>query len=156
MAGTVSFTHWFGLGYRLWLPLLHGAAIIRGDHPSLSKTVLLRARTNLEVTLHRVAGTQPALNGFGSRDDQGVLAVNLPDQERPGIKQPGSRAGTVGQTIPGVAAKIVNLSTRELLPAGEIGTLFTKTPFHDWSFVGCPAMLDNAGFLTIFDSFADR
>jgi len=55
-----------------------------------------------------------------------VISVNVPDREQHGITTIGTRAGTVGQTVPGVAAKVVHLETGEALPHGTEGVLLVK------------------------------
>jgi acyl-[acyl-carrier-protein]-phospholipid O-acyltransferase/long-chain-fatty-acid--[acyl-carrier-protein] ligase len=68
------------------------------------------------------------LEGYGATEMSPVISVNVPDREGPGVKQPGTRMGTVGQPVPGVAAKVVDRETGEPLGPGEEGMLLVKGP----------------------------
>jgi acyl-[acyl-carrier-protein]-phospholipid O-acyltransferase/long-chain-fatty-acid--[acyl-carrier-protein] ligase len=68
----------------------------------------------------------PLLEGYGVTEMSPVISVNVPDREQHGITTIGTRAGTVGQTVPGVAAKVVHLETGEALPHGTEGVLLVK------------------------------
>ncbi|MCL2484660.1 MAG: AMP-binding protein [Endomicrobia bacterium] len=82
--------------------------------------------------------------------------------------QVGNKAGTVGHPIPGVAAKIVNPETYELLPFGQEGMLMIKGPNvmkgylnnpektaevikDGWYVTGDIAIIDDDGFIAITD-----
>jgi acyl-[acyl-carrier-protein]-phospholipid O-acyltransferase/long-chain-fatty-acid--[acyl-carrier-protein] ligase len=97
-----------------------------------------------------------------------VVAVNTPDfRERKEI-QIGTKHGTVGLPIPGVAVRIVDPDTMNPLPSGQEGMLLVKGPgrmlgylnepartaqvFHgDWYITGDMAKVDDDGFLAITD-----
>jgi acyl-[acyl-carrier-protein]-phospholipid O-acyltransferase/long-chain-fatty-acid--[acyl-carrier-protein] ligase len=68
------------------------------------------------------------LEGYGATEMSPVISVNVPDCEGPGVKQPGTRTGTVGQPVPGVAAKVVDRETGEPLGPGAEGMLLVKGP----------------------------
>src|SRR5205823_1135629 len=53
----------------------------------------------------------PLLEGYGATEMSPVISVNVPDRERAGVRQTGVRAGSVGQPVPGVAAKVVDRET---------------------------------------------
>lgn len=108
------------------------------------------------------------LEGYGCTEMSPVVAVNVPDVEVRGIHQVGRKFGTVGHPVPGVAAKVVDRETGELLAAGEEGLLLVSGPnrmigylgkpektrevFRDgWYVTGDIALIDEDGFITITD-----
>jgi len=112
-------------------------------------------------------GIRP-IEGYGVTECSPVIAVNCPDYRAAGFFQPASRAGTVGQPLPGVALRIVDPDTYERLPVGTSGMLLVKGPnvmngylgredltaqvMHEgWYITGDIAHLDEDGFLSITD-----
>jgi acyl-[acyl-carrier-protein]-phospholipid O-acyltransferase/long-chain-fatty-acid--[acyl-carrier-protein] ligase len=112
-------------------------------------------------------GIRP-LEGYGCTELSHVAAVNVPDWEEGGARQVGNRNGTIGQPIPGVAARIVDPDTLEPLPVGKEGLLLiyggnvmegylgkpelTRQVIRDgWYVTGDIARYDEDGFLTITD-----
>jgi len=110
----------------------------------------------------------PLLEGYGATEMSPVISVNIPDRERGSVKQAGVRAGSVGRTIPGVAAKVVHCETGETLTSGEEGLLLvrgpnrmlgywnrpseTKAVLRDgWYVTGDIAVMDADGFIKIVD-----
>jgi acyl-[acyl-carrier-protein]-phospholipid O-acyltransferase / long-chain-fatty-acid--[acyl-carrier-protein] ligase len=108
------------------------------------------------------------LEGYGATEMSPVISVNVPDREHAGIKQTGIRAGSVGQTIPSVAAKVVDQETGDPLPCGEEGLLLVKGPNRmmgylnraaeteavfrgEWYVTGDIVVLDAEGFIRIVD-----
>ncbi len=79
------------------------------------------------------------LEGYGATEMSPVISVNVPDRTRPGVKQIGSRPGTVGQPIPGVAAKVVDRETGEPVSPGEVGILLVKGPNRMLGYLNRPA-----------------
>jgi len=111
--------------------------------------------------------TRP-LEGYGATELSPVVSLNLPDREAGGVYQVGHKPGTIGQPIPGVAAKIVDIETHEPLSCDEEGLLLVKGPnimrgylnkpeltsevIQDgWYNTGDIAKMDEDGFLTITD-----
>ena len=59
-----------------------------------------------------------------------VISVNRPDLPNESPVQEGTRAGSVGRTLPGIAVKIVDPDTLEPKPIGEEGHLLVKRTQH--------------------------
>jgi acyl-[acyl-carrier-protein]-phospholipid O-acyltransferase / long-chain-fatty-acid--[acyl-carrier-protein] ligase len=106
------------------------------------------------------------LEGYGCTELSPVAATNLPDQTIGGLKQVSNRPGTVGQPIPGVAAKVVDAETLTELPPGSEGLLLIYGPnvmkgyLHrpeltakvirdGWYVTGDVARIDEEGFITL-------
>jgi acyl-[acyl-carrier-protein]-phospholipid O-acyltransferase/long-chain-fatty-acid--[acyl-carrier-protein] ligase len=111
------------------------------------------------------------LEGYGCTEMAPVVAVNVPDVEDGRERQRGTRIGSVGHPLPGVAAMIVDPTTGEgPLFDGE-GLLLVKGPNRmlgylgeshktaevmraGWYVTGDIATIDDAGFIRITDRLA--
>lgn len=108
------------------------------------------------------------LEGYGSTEMAPVIAVNRPDIDHRGEHQVGTKPGSVGHPIPGVAAKVVDRATGEGPLLGREGLLLVKGPnlmqgylnhpertaevIRDgWYVTGDVATIDEEGFITITD-----
>ena len=97
-----------------------------------------------------------------------VVAANVPDVEDRGVRQRGSRAGTVGHVLPGVAARVVDPDTFEGPLFDREGLLLVKGPNRmagylgdaertaeairdGWYVTGDIASMDEHGFIRITD-----
>jgi acyl-[acyl-carrier-protein]-phospholipid O-acyltransferase/long-chain-fatty-acid--[acyl-carrier-protein] ligase len=106
------------------------------------------------------------LEGYGCTELSPVAAANLPDVEVEGYKQIGNKTGTVGQPLPGIAARVVDAETMKPLPVGEEGLLlihganvmkgYLKNPeqtasvvLDGWYVTGDMARIDPDGFVTL-------
>ena len=96
-----------------------------------------------------------------------VAAVNVPDYHEGNTRQLGNKPGTIGQPIPGVAARVVQRDTFQDLPPGQEGFLLihganvmkgylgrddlTQKKIVDggWYITGDLAFIDTEGFITI-------
>src|SRR5262249_48819566 len=63
------------------------------------------------------------LEGYGCTELSPAAVVNAPDWQEGNLHQQGNKPGTIGQPIPGVAARIVHKETLTDLPAGQEGLL---------------------------------
>ena len=70
-------------------------------------------------------GIRP-LEGYGTTELSPVVSLNVPPSRVVSEFQQASRPGTVGQTIPGVSAKVVDLDTGEDLGIDKSGMLLIK------------------------------
>ena len=108
------------------------------------------------------------MEGYGCTELSPAAVVNVPDQEMDGFRQIGNKTGTIGQPLPGVAARIVDPDSFEPLPPGKEGLLMiyganvmagylgkpelTKEVIRDgWYLTGDMARYDEDGFITITD-----
>jgi len=131
--------------------------------------VLICGAEKLPVSLsqefHRKFDILP-LEGYGCTELSPVAASNLPDVELNGVRQIANKPGTVGQPLPGVAARVVHPDTRATLPIGAEGLLLihggnvmkgylgrpelTRDVLCDgWYVTGDMARLDADGFITL-------
>jgi acyl-[acyl-carrier-protein]-phospholipid O-acyltransferase/long-chain-fatty-acid--[acyl-carrier-protein] ligase len=106
------------------------------------------------------------LEGYGCTELSPVAASNIPDWIRGDARQLGNKPGTIGRTVPGVAARIVDPETFEPLPLGKEGLLLiyganvmkgylgkseaTRNAIRDgWYITGDMAKMDEEGFITL-------
>ncbi|UPT74202.1 MAG: AMP-binding protein [Elusimicrobiota bacterium] len=68
------------------------------------------------------------LEGYGATELSPVASLNIPDIAWPGIKQTGTKLGTVGQPLPGVFMKIVDQETGAELGPDAPGLLLVRGP----------------------------
>jgi acyl-[acyl-carrier-protein]-phospholipid O-acyltransferase/long-chain-fatty-acid--[acyl-carrier-protein] ligase len=112
-------------------------------------------------------GVQP-LEGYGCTELSPTAAANVPDWEEGGVRQIGNKPGTIGQPVPGVAAKIADPDRLEPLPPNQEGMLMvyganvmkgylnrpeeTRCVIRDgWYITGDIAKFDEDGFIAITD-----
>jgi len=108
------------------------------------------------------------LEGYGCTEMAPVVAVNAPNFFAEDNNQIGTKPGTVGHPLPGVAARIVDPVTYQPLPPNHEGLLLVKganrmvgyidqpertaEALHDdWYITGDIALLDDEGFIRITD-----
>src|SRR5262249_48112318 len=124
-------------------------------------------RESVAAAFREKFGVSP-LEGYGCTEMSPVVAVNAPDFEDGPHSQTGSKAGTVGHPLPGMAACIVDPATFETLPVNTEGMVlvkgstrmigYLKQPgrtaevFRDgWYITGDLAVIDDEGFIRITD-----
>src|SRR5262245_58385 len=108
------------------------------------------------------------LEGYGCTDMAPVVAVNVPDVQDGRERQRGTRVGTVGHPLPGIAAMIVDPATGEGPLFDREGLLLVKganrmhgylgdpkktaeVVRNGWYVTGAIAAIDEAGFIHITD-----
>jgi acyl-[acyl-carrier-protein]-phospholipid O-acyltransferase/long-chain-fatty-acid--[acyl-carrier-protein] ligase len=108
------------------------------------------------------------LEGYGCTEMAPVVAVNVPDVSDGREHQRGTRQGTVGHPLPGVAAQVVDPVTGEGPLFGREGLLLVKGPNRmlgyldepaktadvirdGWYVTGDIATIDDSGFISITD-----
>jgi acyl-[acyl-carrier-protein]-phospholipid O-acyltransferase / long-chain-fatty-acid--[acyl-carrier-protein] ligase len=108
------------------------------------------------------------LEGYGCTEMAPVVSVNTPDFQEGSETQMGSKPGTVGHPLPGVAVKVVDPTTGAPLPPNTEGLLLVKgsnrmlgylnnpdlsnSVLRDgWYVTGDIAMVDDEGFIRITD-----
>ncbi|MBT3295237.1 MAG: MFS transporter [Verrucomicrobia bacterium] len=106
--------------------------------------------------------------GYGATELAPVATINVPDVRRNGLRQVGTKLGSVGHPVPGVVIRIVDPDTREPLPIGTTGLMLVKGPNVMLGYLGMPhktaevlkdgwyntgdiASMDRDGFVTITD-----
>lgn len=126
-----------------------------------------KLQPRLAAAFEQKFGVAP-LEGYGTTECAPVIAVSTPGYRAPGHYQAGVACGAVGRPLPGVAVRIVDPDTRELLPCGEPGLLLVRGPnvmrgylgrddltaaalVDGWYETGDIARLDDGGFLHITD-----
>ncbi len=110
-------------------------------------------------------GVRP-VEGYGTTELSPLVSVNIPPGRSIPSHQTDRREGSVGRTVPGVAAKIIDLDRGEPLPSGRPGMLLIKGPnvmkgylnqpdktaevIRDgWYVTGDVAFIDEDGFIHI-------
>jgi acyl-[acyl-carrier-protein]-phospholipid O-acyltransferase/long-chain-fatty-acid--[acyl-carrier-protein] ligase len=110
-------------------------------------------------------GIEP-LQGYGCPECAPLISLNIPDFDKDGMLQPGTRRGSVGHPVPGVSVRIVDPSTGALVAQDVEGMLLVSGPnlmkgyaeepeltrqvMNDgWYVTGDHARVDADGFLTI-------
>ena len=121
----------------------------------------------LATAFHEKFGIRP-VEGYGCTECSPVVSANTHEYRAAGMRQQGSRQGTIGYPLPGVSVRIVDPDTRAPVKNGESGLLFVRGPNvmqgylgkaektaevlkDGWYETGDIARLDEDGFLQITD-----
>jgi acyl-[acyl-carrier-protein]-phospholipid O-acyltransferase/long-chain-fatty-acid--[acyl-carrier-protein] ligase len=72
-------------------------------------------------------GIRPC-DGYGATECSPLIALNVPDAKTETGRQIGTKEGTVGHTLCGLAFKVLDVETGQPVPSGEAGILHVKGP----------------------------
>ncbi len=148
-----------GLMGTLWYPLLQGGTV--HYHQDSADAPPAPPVSGFAATFHRALQ-----DGYGRAEMTGVIAANVPDVPVGVRTQVGTKAGSVGHPLPGVAAQIVDSHTGAGPLINREGLLLVKGPslmagyLNDtagtadvirdgWYVTGDIARVDEDGFLHI-------
>lgn len=152
------------------------AAYLRKADPADFRSLRLvitgaeKLKTELANAFEDKFGLRP-LEGYGATELSPVIALNIPDVEVGGIRQKGQLPGSVGRPIPGVAVRISDPDSGELLADGRPGLIEVAGPNLMTGYLGNPeetarvirngwyntgdiGYINNEGFVVITDRLA--
>ena len=86
-----------------------------------------KLKTELVDAFEEKFGIRPH-EGYGATECSPLIALNVPDAKTETGRQVGTKEGTVGHTVCGLAAKVLDVQTGQLVPMGEPGILYVKGP----------------------------
>lgn len=112
-------------------------------------------------------GIRP-MEGYGATELSPVITLSLPDVDLGGVRQQGSKEGSVGHPIPGVAVRVVDPETWEPVKPGKPGLILVKGPNvmlgylgradktaevirDSWYVTGDIGVMDEDGFVRLTD-----
>lgn len=126
-----------------------------------------KLKSRLADSFQEMFGIRP-LEGYGATELSPVITLSLPDVEAGGIRQHGSKEGSVGHPIPGVAIRVVDPDSGAPLKPGQPGLLLVRGPNimlgylgrddrtadavrDGWYVTGDIGVMDDDGFIRITD-----
>jgi acyl-[acyl-carrier-protein]-phospholipid O-acyltransferase/long-chain-fatty-acid--[acyl-carrier-protein] ligase len=126
-----------------------------------------KLKEQLADSFYDYFGIRP-LEGYGATELSPMAALNVPDVEIDGIRQQGTKEGSVGRPIPGVATRVLDAQTNQPVEPGQVGVLWVrganvmKGYLNDpqktaeaivsgWYNTGDVVTIDDEGFITITD-----
>jgi acyl-[acyl-carrier-protein]-phospholipid O-acyltransferase/long-chain-fatty-acid--[acyl-carrier-protein] ligase len=126
-----------------------------------------KLKPNVADSFEQKFGTRPR-EGYGATEMTPGIAFSIDDEQGPDYVHVGSKEGSVGHPVPGVAAKVIDPQTDEYLGFDQSGLLLVKGPnimkgyLNDpdrtnevikdgWYVTGDIASIDEDGFITITD-----
>lgn len=126
-----------------------------------------KLKSKLADSFQEKFGVRP-LEGYGATELSPVITLSLPDVEVGGVRQHGSKEGSVGHPIPGVAIRVVDPDSGATLKPGQPGLLLVRGPNvmlgylgrsdktaeavrDGWYITGDIGVMDDDGFIRITD-----
>lgn len=126
-----------------------------------------KLKSKLADSFQEKFGIRP-LEGYGATELSPVITLSLPDVEVGGVRQHGSKEGSVGHPIPGVAIRVVDPESGAPLKPGQPGLLLVRGPNvmrgylgkgdktadvvrDGWYVTGDIGIMDDDGFIRITD-----
>jgi long-chain acyl-CoA synthetase len=100
--------------------------------------------------IRRFPSTVAFSNVFGQTETSGAISVLGPDDHRLEADGELYKAGSVGRFFPGVEYRLVDPESGEQVPDGEIGELWTRSPYNatdGWNRTGDLVRLDADGYI---------
>jgi acyl-[acyl-carrier-protein]-phospholipid O-acyltransferase/long-chain-fatty-acid--[acyl-carrier-protein] ligase len=86
-----------------------------------------KLKERVAASFEKKFGTRP-LEGYGATELSPVVSLNIPDVVDGDLDQVGTKSGSIGHPIPGVALKIVDIDSGADLAWGEKGVVLVKGP----------------------------
>lgn len=86
-----------------------------------------KLKPELVDAFEKTFGLRP-YEGYGATECSPLIALNVPDRQSGVRHQVGSKASTVGHSIPGMAVRVLDTQTGEPVSTGEQGLLYVKGP----------------------------
>lgn len=126
-----------------------------------------KLRISLMDAFEEKFGIRPR-EGYGATELSPLVSLNVPDQTIDGVRQIGTKDGTVGQSIPGLVVQVRDIDTGQPLDFDQEGLLWAKGPnvmkgylnrpdltataiVNGWYNTGDIVRIDEEGFITITD-----
>ncbi len=100
-----------------------------------------KLKTRTADAFEKRFGIRP-VEGYGATELAPVAAMSLPDSNAGGVQQVGVKEGSVGHPVPGVAARIVDTDTGDVLSGDREGLLQIKGPNVMVGYLGKPDETD--------------
>lgn len=140
-----------------------------GDFKTLRFIIAGAEKLKIEIIdkFEEKFGIRPC-EGYGATECSPLIALNVPDVTISDITEIGTKEGTVGHTVCGLAVRVLDVETGRPVPCGEPGILHVKGPNvmtgylklpdktaavlqDDWYNTGDIVSIDADGFVTIRD-----
>jgi acyl-[acyl-carrier-protein]-phospholipid O-acyltransferase/long-chain-fatty-acid--[acyl-carrier-protein] ligase len=86
-----------------------------------------KLKTEMIDAFEKKFGIRPC-EGYGATECAPLIALNVPDAVTSSGRQIGTKEGTVGHTVCGLAFKVLDVETGQPVPSGEAGILHVKGP----------------------------
>lgn len=126
-----------------------------------------KLKSRVSDAFEKKFGIRP-VEGYGTTELSPVAAINIPDVNLGGVRQIGTKPDSVGHPLPGIAMRIVDPDSREILSDTKEGLLEVKGPNvmsgylgkpekteevlqNGWYNTGDIARIDKDGFLFLLD-----